>query len=42
MGWYIAAGIAGLMISYYKGPSAGASVTLCLAVWFALTFFLKK
>ena len=38
----VAAGIAGLMISYYLGPSAGASITLCLAVWFALTFFLKK
>ena len=38
----VAAGIAGLMLSYYLGPSAGASITLCLAVWFALTFFLKK
>ena len=38
----VAAGIAGLMISYYLGPSAGASITLCLAVWFALTFLLRK
>ena len=38
----VAAGIAGLMLSYYLGPSAGASITLCLAVWFALTFLLRK
>ena len=38
----LAAGIAGLMISYYLGPSAGASITLCLAVWFALTFVIRK
>ena len=38
----VAAGIAGLMISYYLGPSAGASITLCLAVWFALTFLIRK
>ena len=36
------AGIAGLMTSYYLGPSAGASITLYLAVWFALTFLLRK
>ena len=38
----IAAGIAGLMISYYKGASAGAAITLCLAVYFALSFALRK
>ena len=38
----VAAGIAGLMLSYYLGPSAGASITLCLAVWFALTFVIRK
>ena len=38
----VAAGIAGLMTSYYMGPSAGASITLYLAVWFALTFLLRK
>ena len=38
----VAAGIAGLMISYYLGPPAGASITLCLAVWFALTFVIRK
>ena len=36
------AGIAGLMTSYYVGSSAGAAITLYLAVWFFLTFFLRK
>ena len=35
-------GIAGLMTSYYLGSSSGASVTLYLAVWFALSFALGK
>lgn len=35
-------GIAGLMTSYYVGASAGASITLYLAFWFAVTFFLRK
>ena len=38
----VIAGIAGLMTSYYLGPSAGASITLYLAVWFALTFLFRK
>ena len=38
----VVAGIAGLMTSYYMGPSAGASITLYLAIWFALTFLLRK
>ena len=38
----VAAGIAGLMTSYYLSPSAGASITLYLAVWFALTFVIRK
>jgi len=38
----VAAGVAGLMTSYYLGSSAGASITLYLAVWFALTFVLRK
>ena len=38
----VIAGIAGLMTSYYLGPSAGASITLYLALWFALTFLLRK
>ena len=38
----VIAGIAGLMTSYYMGPSAGASITLYLAIWFALTFLLRK
>lgn len=38
----LAAGIAGLMFSYYFGSSAGASITLCLAVIFAGTFIFRK
>ena len=38
----VLAGIAGLMTSYYAGGSAGAAITLYLAVWFALTFFVWK
>lgn len=38
----IISGIAGLMLSYYLGSSAGASITLCLAVIFAATFPLRK
>ena len=36
------AGLAGLMVSYRLGASAGAAITLCLAVWFAVTFLLRK
>ena len=35
-------GVAGLMTSYYIGASAGASITLYLAVWFAVTFLFRK
>ena len=35
-------GIAGLMTSYYIGASAGSSITLYLACWFALTFLFRK
>ena len=38
----VAAGIAGLMTSYYIGASAGASITLYLAGWFLLTFLFRK
>jgi len=38
----IAAGVAGLMTSYYIGSSAGASITLYLALWFAATFFFRS
>ena len=38
----VGAGIVGLMTSYYVGGSAGAAVTLYLAVWFAVTFFIGK
>ncbi len=36
------AGIAGLMTSYYAGASAGASITLYLALWFGVTFLLRR
>ena len=35
-------GVAGLMTSYYLGSSAGASITLYLAIWFALSFAARK
>lgn len=38
----VCAGVAGLMTSYYIGASAGASITLYLALWFAITFLLRK
>ena len=38
----IMAGIAGLMTSYELSSSAGASITLYLALWFAITFLLRK
>ncbi|MEG2420922.1 MAG: metal ABC transporter permease [Oscillospiraceae bacterium] len=38
----VVAGIAGLLTSYYIGASAGASITLYLAVFFAGTFLLRK
>ena len=38
----VISGLAGLMTSYYIGSSAGASITLYLAGWFAVTFLLRK
>lgn len=38
----VAAGLAGLLTSYYAGSSAGASITLYLAFLFAATFFFRK
>ncbi len=38
----VAAGVAGLMTSYYIGASAGAAITLFLAGWFLVTFLLRK
>ena len=38
----VIAGVAGLMTSYYQGGSAGAAITLYLAVWFAVTFLVRK
>ena len=38
----VLAGVAGLMTSYYQGGSAGAAITLYLAVWFAVAFLMRK
>ena len=38
----VRAGIAGLLTSYYIGASAGASITLYLAAFFAVTFLFRK
>ena len=38
----LGAGLAGLTVSYYLGTSAGASISLCLAAVFAVTFCLRK
>ena len=38
----LAAGIAGLITSYYIGSSAGAAITLYLAVFFLVTFPLRR
>ena len=38
----VAAGVAGLLTSYYIGSSTGACITLYLAVWFALSFCLRR
>ncbi len=38
----VVAGVAGLLTSYYVGSSTGACITLYLAVWFALTFCIRK
>ena len=38
----LAAGIGGLVVSYYLGASAGASISLILALIFAITFGFRK
>ena len=38
----VVAGIAGLMTSYYASASAGAAITLYLALWFLITFLVRK
>ena len=38
----LVAGVTGLTVSYYLGCSAGAAISLCLAVIFAVTFTLRK
>lgn len=36
------AGLGGLTLSYYFGASSGASISLILALFFAISFFLRK
>ena len=38
----VVAGIAGLMTSYHIGSSAGASITLYQAQWFANTYLFRQ
>ena len=42
VGFALAAGLAGLLVSYYWGASSGASISLALALIFAVTFRLRK
>ena len=41
-GWAGVRRSAGLLISYYLGASAGASITLLLAVWFFVSLLFRK
>jgi ABC-type Mn2+/Zn2+ transport system permease subunit len=34
--------VAGLLISYYLGPSTGATISLLLSGYFAVTFCFRK
>ncbi len=38
----LVAGLLGLTLSYCWGVSTGAAISLCLAAWFAVSFFLRK
>jgi zinc transport system permease protein len=38
----LGAGISGLIVSYYWGASAGAAISLILALIFAVTFCFRK
>lgn len=38
----LVSGLAGLTVSYYLGTSAGAAISLCLALIFTFTFLLRK
>lgn len=42
IGFALAAGLLGLIISYYWGASAGAAISLILALIFAITFCFRK
>jgi zinc transport system permease protein len=38
----LVSGITGLTLSYYLGASAGAAISLCLALIFAISFGFRK
>ncbi len=38
----VTSGVAGLLASFYIGASTGACITLCLALWFIVTFLFKR
>lgn len=38
----LTSGVAGLLTSYYIGASTGACITLYLAIWFIITFCLRR
>ena len=42
VGFALFAGIVGLVVSYYWGSSAGAAISLCMALIFAVTFCLRN
>lgn len=42
VGFALLSGLTGLVISYYWGASAGAAISLCMALIFAVTFCLRK
>ena len=42
VGFALAAGLSGLLVSYYWGASSGASISLALALIFAVTFCVRK
>ena len=35
-------GISGLLISYYIGASSGAAISICLGIWFVVTFLIGQ
>lgn len=35
-------GITGLLVSYYIGASSGAAISICLGIWFVITFMIGQ